>query len=123
MELFLAIFGTFVTVISFIYAVYTNRRHSRLINYNREQAWENYRQASNVLAMCQILSKIGAENKEIVSWVAKAEIQAKELTFNSIRMIKRFEKKYDPEAIDKWHQDGRLNHESHVQIFKTYIEK
>ena len=122
MNQILPVVATIITFASFIYAIYANRKHSKLINYNREQAWEIYRQSSNVLAMCQALEKMNIENKDIAAWVARAETQSKELTFNSIRIIKRFEKKYDAKTIDKWREDGRLNHESHIQVFKSYIE-
>jgi len=118
-----AIIGTTITIISFVYAIYVNRRHSKLINYNREQAWEIYRQSSNVLAAYQKLERMNIENKEAVTLIAKAEAHANELAMNSIRMIKRFEKKYTTETIQKWAQEGRLDsHESHIQAFKKYIE-
>ena len=119
----LAIIGTMITIISFGYAVYANRRHSKLINYNREQAWEIYRQSSNVLAAYQKLERMNVENKEAANLIAKAEALAMELTLNSIRMIKMFEKKYTKETIERWSQEGRLDsHESHIQAFKKYIE-
>lgn len=43
---------------------------------------------------------------------------AKELVRSSIRIIKRFEKKFDNEAIDKWTKEGRLKNESQVEAFK-----
>jgi hypothetical protein len=123
METIVTIIGTIVTIVSFGYAVYVNRRHSKLINYNREQAWEIYRQSSNVLAAYQKLERMNIENKEATALVAKAEAHAMELTLNSIRMIKRFEKKYTAQTIQKWAQEGRLDsHESHIQAFKKYIE-
>ncbi len=49
MEIILTIAGTVITILSFGYAVYSNKRHLKLINYNREQSWEVYALASNVL--------------------------------------------------------------------------
>lgn len=123
MEIFFTIIGTIVTIASFVYAIDANRKHSKLINYNREQAWEIYRQASMVLSAYQKLEKINIADKNALTLIAKAEAHALELTLNSIKMIKRFEKKYNEETIDKWVTEGKLDtHESHIQAFKKLIE-
>jgi hypothetical protein len=115
--------GIIIGIVSFVYAIYTNRKHSKLINYNREQAWEIYRQASMVLAAYQKLEKLNITDKNALTIIAKAEAHALELAFNSIKMIKRFEKKYSEETINKWVTEGKLDtHESHVQAFKKLIE-
>ena len=73
MDQILAIVGAVITVISLIYAIYVNRKHSKLINYNRDQAWELYRQSSKVLGFYQELEKVSTDNKEIIINTAKGE--------------------------------------------------
>jgi hypothetical protein len=85
MEIFFTIIGTIVTIASFVYAIDANRKHSKLINYNREQAWEIYRQASMVLSAYQKLEKINIADKNALTLIAKAEAHALELTLNSIK--------------------------------------
>jgi len=123
MNTVLAILGTLVTVVSFGYAIYVNRKLAKISFYNREQAWDIYRQASGVLAAYQKLEKMKIENVEAISLISKAEAEAKELTLNSMKMIKRFEKIFSQESIDKWVKEGRLDtHESHIQAFKKLID-
>ena len=121
MELILTILASLITIISLAYAIYSNRKHSKLINYNREQSWEIYRQASKVLAHFQALENLNSENKEFITHIAKGESATQELTLNTIKMIKRFENKFDSDTIKKWEQEGRLANESHVKAFKGYL--
>ncbi|HOX53980.1 MAG: hypothetical protein PHI86_03115 [Candidatus Omnitrophica bacterium] len=123
MEIIFTIIGTLITFVSFGYAIYANKKHSKLVNYNREQAWEIYRQSTAVLAAYQKLEKMNIGDKEAVALIAKAEAHANELTFNSIKMIKRFEKKYTKETIKKWAEEGKLDsHESHIKAFQNLVE-
>jgi len=117
------IFGTAITVISFIYAIYENRRNAKLINYNREQAWEIYRQASNVLAVYQDLKKLEINNIKFREDIIQGETFAQELVNNCIHMIKRFEKKFDSETIKKWSEGNLLPNESHAIAFKRIALK
>ncbi len=115
------IIGTAVTVVSFIYAIYVNRELVRLRDYNREQAWEIYRQSYNVLARYQDLQALGVDNKKLIENVAAGETSSTELVVSSIQMIKRFEKKFDSQTIDEWYKQGKLPNESHLQAFKRYV--
>lgn len=116
------IVGITITILSFIYAIYTNRRHAKLIDFNREKAWDMYRQTSEVLAIFQTLESLKKiSDLESVALVAKGEAQAKELTHNSIKMIKRFENKFDTKTIDNWNSTKKLTHHSHVDAFKHLI--
>ncbi|MBI5001231.1 MAG: hypothetical protein HZB92_06890 [Euryarchaeota archaeon] len=47
---YVGIIGAVVGVIGLIYAIYVNGQRAKLIDYNREQAWENYRQSLETLA-------------------------------------------------------------------------
>ena len=67
------------------------------------------------------LEKLKESDKSIIEHTAKGEMSAQELLVNSIRMIKRFEKNFDLETIDKWYKEGKLPNESHVEAFKSYI--
>lgn len=123
MTIILTIIGTLITTVSFVYAVYANKKTAKLINYNREQAWDIYRQSSQVLAAYQKLERMNIQNKEAAILISRAEAHASELTRNSIKMIKRFEKEYSSETIKKWVEEGRLDsHESHIQAFKVLID-
>ncbi len=74
-------------------------------------------------AAYQKLEKINIQNNEARILIAKAEVEAQKLVLNSIKMIKRFEKKYDAEQIEKWNKEGRLDSdESRMKAFKHYIE-
>ena len=46
MEIVITIIGTVITVLSLIFPIYSHNKNTKLINFNREQAWDNYRQAS-----------------------------------------------------------------------------
>ncbi len=120
---FVGIIGPLVGVLSFIYAVYENRQRAKLIDYNREQAWEIYRQSSATLLFYQNVEKKKNEidDKSIIEDVIRGETSASELVRNSIRMIKRFEKKFDNETIDRWYKERKIPNESHVEVFKKLI--
>ncbi|MDD5496054.1 MAG: hypothetical protein PHP46_03005 [Candidatus Omnitrophica bacterium] len=113
--------GSIIAILSFIYAIYENRKNRKLINYNREQAWEIYRQSSNVLAFYQILQDFKLDGKEVIRNIAAGERAALELVLSSIRMIKQFEKKFDAAKIEEWHKEGRLVNETHIKAFKNYV--
>ncbi len=120
---FVGIIGPFIGVLSFSYAVYENRRRAKLIDYNREQAWEIYRQSTTTLLFYQNVGKKKNEivDTSIIEDVIRGETSAYELVWNSIRMIKRFEKKFDNEIIDKWYKEGKIPNESHVEAFKKLV--
>jgi hypothetical protein len=121
MSLFLAILGTAITVISFFYALYTGNRLTKLKNYNREQAWEIYRQASNVLGLYQLIDDLHIDNSNLIKLNAQGERAALELVVNSVRMVKRFENKYSEEQIKRWFEQGKLINESHVKTFRNFL--
>ncbi len=123
METIITIIGTLITVISFIYAIHRNRKLKKLEDYNREQAWELYRQSAKVLCLSQELEQIPTNDKNTITTTAKNEAASQELILSAIRMIKRFEPKYDIETIESWTKLGRLANESHIKAFKAYIEK
>ena len=120
MELLLAIVGTIVTLVSFIYAIYANQRYATLEDYNREQSWEIYRQSSNVLAFPQEIDKLKIENTNLIKLEAQGERAATELTISTIRNIKRSEKQYDDSIIDKWAKQGKVINDTHIRIFKSF---
>jgi len=123
MDTAFTIMGTLITAVSFWYAISVSKKHSKLINYNREQAWDIYRQASAVLAGYQKLENLNIENREAAMLIARAEAHATELTLNSIKMIKRFENEFTTESIKKWAAEGKLDpHESHIQAFNRMVE-
>ena len=117
----IGIIGTVVTISSFIYAIYENRRHAKLVNYNREQAWEIYRQITKSLFYYQELERFKIDDRNLVENISKGEMATQELLINSIRMIKRFEKKFDFETIDVWYKHSKLPNESHVKAFKSLV--
>jgi hypothetical protein len=123
METLIAIAGTVITFVSFFYAIYTNRKLKKLENYNREQAWELYRQAIKVLDHMQKIEQISTNDQNIIKEAAKGEAANQELVLNAIRMIRRFEPRYDLETIESWEKIGRFGNESHIKAFKSYIEK
>jgi hypothetical protein len=117
----IGIMGVIITIISLIYAIYTNRQLERLKDYNRELAWEIYRKSSLALGHYQKIQSIKVSNRDIIESVGRGELISQELLTSSIRMIKRFEKKYDDDIIEKWHKEGKLRHETHVTLFKSFI--
>ena len=124
MNQILTIIGTFITVFSLLYAVYANRKHYKLVNYNREQAWELYRQASTVLAYFQNLeiNLSNTNDKDIITNTTKGEASAQALILYSIRNIKRFEHQYNRDTIEKWQKEKKIANESHVKAFKDYVD-
>ncbi len=117
----IGIFGAMITITSFLYALYENRQRRKLLDYNREQAWEIYRQAAFVIQFYQFIEKSNSSDNNIVVNAAKGERSAQELLVSSIRMIKRFEKRFDREMIEKWAKDGKLPNESHMKTFLLYV--
>jgi len=116
----LNIIGICIAIISFIYAIYENRRHAKLVDYNREHAWEIYRLTTKVLSHFQELQNINEDRTKTLISITKGEEATQELILDTIRMIKRFEKKYDSGTIDNWFKNGRIPNESHVKAFKAY---
>ncbi len=123
MNEFLTIFGTIVTVLSAVYAVYANRKTAKIVDYNREQSWELYRMASNVLARCQALEGAEHPNPQFMVDSAKAEVAATELTMSTIRMIKRFEEDFSKKRIQAWLEEGKVVNESHLKPFLNLANK
>jgi hypothetical protein len=112
--------GTIITIISFIYAIYTNRRHAKLVDFNREHAWEIYRLSDKVLNRFQTLQIGNTDKTQLLTNINKGEEAAQELLLDTIRMIKRFEKKFNSETIDNWFKNKKIPNESHVEAFKKY---
>jgi hypothetical protein len=117
----IGIVGTAVTIISFAYALYTNQQLARLKDYNREQAWEIYRQSSLALGQIQDLKQIEINDRKIWESISRGELAAQELLASSVQMIKRFEKKFNAEAIDRWLREGKVLNETHIRLFKSFI--
>ena len=118
----LTVLGSVITVLSFVYAVYANRKTARIVSYNREQSWEIYRQATEVLARYQSLQKSQLTDPGQIQAVAAGETAARELVLSAIRMIKRFEKEFTKEKINHWLQAGKLDNESHLKPFMNLTE-
>lgn len=124
-NILLSIIGTIITVASLVLAISSDRKYGKLINYNREMAWEIYRQASISLECYQDIHKIinKGNNKEILEKVTRGEGNDQELLLNAIKMIKRFEKKFDSGSIEKWTEGKLIPNESHMDAFKKYLLK
>ncbi len=88
-------------------------------------AWEIYRQTSISLECYQDIQKIinKDNNKEILEMVTRGEGNDQELLLNAIKMIKRFEKKFDSDSIKKWAEGKLIPNESHEDAFKKYLLK
>ena len=121
MEFLFTILGTIITVVSFKYAFYTNKRFIKLEDYNREQAWDIYRQASNVVAFYQQIYNLKIDNQDLNKLNSAGEHAAIELAVDSVKMIKRFEKKYNEEEIQRWLKQGKIQNDSHLQTFRNLI--
>ncbi len=111
-----------ITIISFIYAIYVNNKHKKLLNYNREQSWEVYRQATKILMIFQELEKMSIADKSAIVKIAKGESCSQELAFNSIKIIKRYTEKFDLSILEKWNKEGKFNNESHFNAFKVFLD-
>jgi hypothetical protein len=124
-NILLSVVGTIITVTSLVLAISFDRKYGKLINYNREMAWEIYRQISISLECYQDIQKIINEddNKEILKMVTRGEGNDQELLLNAIKMIKRVEKKFDSESIKKWTEGKLIPNESHEKAFKRYLLK
>jgi hypothetical protein len=88
-------------------------------------AWEIYRQISISLECYQNIQKIinKDNNRETLELVTRGEGNDQELLLNAIKMIKRFEKKFDSESIKKWREGKLIPNESHENTFKKYLLK
>jgi len=117
---FINILGIFLTALSLIYAFFENRRRAKLVDYNREHAWEIYRLTTKVLQHLQELQDSNEDKTKSLISITKGEAAAQVLIVDTIRMIKRFEKKFDSETIDIWFKNERIPNESHVKAFKEY---
>jgi hypothetical protein len=125
LSILLSIGGTIITVASFAWAIASDKKYGKLIDYNREMAWEIYRQISASLQYYQELQgKLKSiNNNEILELVTKGETNDQELLLNAIKMIKRVEKKFDEDSIKKWTEGKIIPNESHVNAFKKYLLK
>ena len=121
MDYFLTILGTVVTVASLLFALNTNSQLAKLEDYNREQAWEIYRQASITLGFYQKMNDLKINNSDFIKLNSAGERASIELVIDCVRMIKRFEKKYSEEEIQKWLKAGKLINDTHVQTFRNFI--
>ncbi|TAL22247.1 MAG: hypothetical protein EPN94_11450 [Nitrospirae bacterium] len=121
----LSILGTAITVTSLVLAIAFDKKYGKLVNYNREMAWEIYRQISISLECYQNIQKIlnQNDNRELLEWVTKGEGNDQELLLNAIKMIKRFEKNFDSESIKKWTEGKLIPNESHAIAFNKYLLK
>jgi hypothetical protein len=123
MEIIITIIGTIITVLSFGNAIYANGKNKKLINFNREQAWDNYQLSSEVLSVLQKLEKMEISDVDMKCLVSKGEAEARTLAKNSIKMIKRFEKEFNEATIQKWADNNKLHSGTqHVDVFKNYID-
>jgi hypothetical protein len=124
-NILLSIVGTIITVTSLILAISFDRKYGKLVNYNREMAWEIYRQISVSLECYQSIQEIinKDDNKEILEMVTRGEENNQELLLNAIKMIKRFEKKFDSDSIKKWTEGKLIPNESHEDAFRKYLLK
>jgi len=121
MEIFLSILGTAITILSIIFGYVQTRRYKKLEDYNREQSWEIYRQASNVLGLYQQIDELNINNPSLIKLNAQGKRAAIELVVNSVRMIKRFEKRFNEEQIQRWSEQGKLINDTHVKTFWNFI--
>ena len=121
MDIYIGIIGAAITFVSLGYAIYENRRNVKLINFNREQAWEIYRQSTRVLQYLQMIEKIETDNSGVIENVSKGEAVTQELMSNSIHLIKRFEKDFSEDQIKRWYDQGKLPNESHLKTFISFM--
>ncbi len=73
------------------------------------------------MARYQEIDRSKINNNDIIESLARGDTEATELVRGSIRMIKRFEKKFDIKTINRWKKEGRLKNESQVEAFKKLI--
>ncbi|MBN2603997.1 MAG: hypothetical protein JXA91_07700 [Candidatus Thermoplasmatota archaeon] len=127
MELPLSIIGIVITFVSFAWAIISELKYGKLINYNREMAWEIYRQISASLQFYQEiqpkLKDIKSNEIQILELVTRGEHNDQELLLSAIKMIKRVEKKFDESSITKWSEGKIIPNESHLLAFKKYLLK
>jgi hypothetical protein len=127
LSILLSIAGTIITFASFAWAIASDQRYGKLINYNREMAWEIYRQISASLQFYQEIQDkskdINNNERQIAELVAKGEYNDQELLLSAIKVIKRVEKKFDEESIKKWTEGKIIPNESHVNAFRKYLLK
>lgn len=121
----LTIISIVIAIIGIILTIVFERKYKKLIDYNREMAWEIYRQISISLECYQNLQKLTnkSDNKEILEMVVRGEGNDQELLLNAIKMIKRVEKKFDDISINKWVEGKIIPNESHAIAFKKYLLK
>jgi hypothetical protein len=89
-DILLGIAGTTITIISLVFAISSDGKYGKLLNYNREMAWEIYRQISISLKCYQDIQKIinNDGNKKILEIVTRGETNDQESLLNTIKMIK-----------------------------------
>jgi hypothetical protein len=124
-NILLSIVGTLITTTSLFLAISFDKKYGKLVNYNREMAWEIYRQISISLECYQNIQKLinRDNNRELLEMVTRGEGNDQELLLNAIKMIKRFEKKYDAESIKKWTEGKLIPNETHVNAFNKFLLK
>ena len=68
-----------------------------------------------------MIRDLNINNSSLIGVNSGGERAAMELVADCIRMIKRFEKKYNEEEIQKWLKGGKIFNDTHLQTFRNFI--
>ncbi len=110
---------------SLIYAVTQGAKNKKLNNYFRLEAWLLYDQSCEVLARMQDIDReFNSDNldKEVIGKkIVETNCAGTQLLKDTVKNIKKTEKKFNKEIISKWFNDKRIPNESHIHVFERLI--
>jgi hypothetical protein len=119
-SIILAIAGTLITAISFIFAIYQGRQIRKLEAINLENAWDFYRHALRSIIFLDDEIKRDETIKNNLG-INQAAALLQEIAINSIKLIKRFSPKYSENEIKKWKSECKIENESQERAFKKLL--
>ena len=108
MEIIISIIGTTVTVISFAYALYTQRERKKLQEEMRSNAWASFKTINNVLGFFADHERKSPQI-EFTPELRNARIRTDEYLVRTMHnLLKQYEGSHK-DLIEKWYQDKRIN--------------
>jgi hypothetical protein len=121
----LNIVGLIIGLLSLAYAIMQGMKSKRLNDYFRLEAWLLYEESSEVLARIQDIEKDfdsdHFDDKVIRKKIVETNCYGTQLLKDTIKNIKKTEKRFDKSVINKWFEEKRIPNESHIRGFEHLI--
>lgn len=120
------VIGLIVGIISFAYAIYTNREAARIKNVTRSGAWNLYQSANTAGGQTQTslalykTSHANNINSDVLESQAKCDQLCLTVYHDSIRFIQLMEPSFSLKSIEYWVKTGKIK-EDHADSFRKIV--